>query len=65
MTGGPGTVWARVLERVQSLADADGEFDWVVSVDSTIACVHQHGMTLARDTGGSVELKESGRAGTT
>lgn len=58
-----GGVWARVLQRVQSIADADGELDWVVSVDSTIARVHQHGATLARDTGGSVELQESGRAG--
>lgn len=56
-------VWARVLERVQSLADADGELDWVVSIDSTIARVHQHGATLARATGGSVELQESRRAG--
>lgn len=56
-------VWARVLERVQSLADADGELDWVVSIDSTIARVHQHGATLARVTGGSVELQESRRAG--
>lgn len=58
-----GGVWARVLERVQSMADADGELDWVVSVDSTIARVHQHGATLARDTGGFIELQESGRAG--
>ena len=48
-------VWARVLERVQSLADADDELDWVVSVDSTIARVHQHGATLPRHTGGTVE----------
>jgi transposase len=57
-------VWGRVLERVQSLAAAGGELDWVVSVDSTIARVHQHGATLARDTGGFIELQESGRAGT-
>lgn len=56
-------VWARVLERVQSMADAGGELDWVVSVDSTITRVHQHGATLARDTGGFIELQESGRAG--
>lgn len=57
-------VWARVLERVQSRADADGELDWVVSVDSTIARVHQHAATLPRHTGGTVELQESGRPGT-
>ncbi len=58
-------VWVQVLERVQSLADADGELDWVVSVDSTIAHGHQHGATLSRHAGGSIELQESGRAGTT
>jgi transposase len=60
-------VWARVLQRVQALADAEGELGWVVSVDSTIARVHQHGATLSRSvsghTGGTVELQESGRSG--
>jgi transposase len=41
-------VWARVLERVQSLAHASGELDWVASIDSTIVRVHQHGATLPR-----------------
>lgn len=51
-------VWARVLEKVQSLAHQRGELDWVASIDSTIVRVHQHGATLRRDTGGSVELQE-------
>ena len=43
--------------------DAAGKIDWVVSIDSTIARVHQHGATLPRDTGGSTESQESaGRA---
>ncbi len=57
--------WDRVLAQLQSDADADGELDWRVSVDSTIARVHQHGATAARSslsvtshTGGSVELQE-------
>lgn len=50
--------WARVLERVQALADADGDLDWVTSIDSTIVRVHQHGATLPRTTGGGVELQE-------
>jgi hypothetical protein len=33
--------------------------DWVVSIDSTIARVHQHGATLKRDTGGSAKSQES------
>ena len=43
-------------------ADARGEIDWRVSVDSTIARVHQHGATAARistpptsHTGGPIE----------
>jgi hypothetical protein len=34
--------------RAQAEADARGEIDWRVSVDSTIARVHQHGATAAR-----------------
>ena len=37
--------------------------NWVVSIDSTIARVHQHGATLARDTGGWTESQESGAVG--
>ena len=51
-------VWARVLERTQSLAQQSGDLDWVASIDSTIVRVHQHGATLPRATGGSVELQE-------
>lgn len=54
--------WDRVLLALQAEADANGEIDWRVSVDSTIARVHQHGATAARwqltpgsHTGGSVE----------
>ena len=51
-------VWARVLEKVQSLAHRRGELDWVASIDSTIVRVHQHGATLPRTTGGRIELRE-------
>jgi transposase len=55
--------WEQLLGGVHQLADAVGEVDWVVSIDSTIARVHQHGATLARTTGGCVESQESaGRA---
>jgi transposase len=40
--------WDRVLTVLQAEADAVGEIDWRVSVDSTIARVHQHGATAAR-----------------
>jgi transposase len=60
--------WDRVLAVLQADADAAGEIDWRVSVDSTIARVHQHGATAARcssgpssHTGGSVELQGSAK----
>ncbi len=56
--------WDKILLALQIAADAAGEIDWNVSVDSTIARVHQHGGTAARSkltvtahTGGSVELQ--------
>ncbi len=56
-------VWAGVLEQVQQQAAARGDLDWVASIDSTIVRVHQHGATLSRSTGGSIELQETrGRA---
>lgn len=51
-------VWVRVLEKAQSLAQQSADLDWVASIDSTIVRVHQHGATLPRATGGSVELQE-------
>src|SRR3954447_464874 len=44
--------WARLLATVQGAAAAQGRVQWTVPVDSTITRVHQHGATLARDTGG-------------
>ncbi len=55
--------WSRVLATVQAPSAAVGQIDWTVSVDSTIARVHQHGATLSRDTGGGIELQEAGRSG--
>ena len=51
--------WEKLLAEVQKQADAAGKIDWVVSIDSTISRVHQHGATLKRDTGGSAESRES------
>lgn len=55
--------WERILAAVQARADATGELEWVTAIDSTITRVHQHGATLARDTGGLGELHESARPG--
>jgi transposase len=51
--------WDKLLIRVLAEADAAGEIDWSVSIDSTINRAHQHAATLARDTGGLAELQES------
>jgi transposase len=34
--------WERLLQHVQAEADAGGEIDWDISVDSTIVRAHQH-----------------------
>lgn len=34
--------WARVFTDLLAQADADGDLDWVVAVDSTIVRAHQH-----------------------
>jgi len=56
--------WDKIHTRLLTEADAAGEIDWNVSVDSTINRAHQHATTLARATGGIVESQEpAGRAG--
>ena len=44
--------WDRVLSRLQVQADAAGQLDWTVSVDSTIVRVHQHGANTTRPPSG-------------
>lgn len=51
--------WDRIHARLMAEADAVGEVNWDVSVDSTINRAHQHATRLARTTGGFVELHES------
>ena len=51
--------WDRIHARLMSEAQTAGDIVWDVSVDSTINRAHQHATTLARHTGGSVELQES------
>ncbi len=54
-------IWDQVLDALLVRADAEGELDWSVAVDSTICRAHQHGTTLERTTGGTVESQESPR----
>ncbi len=34
--------WAKVFTALLAQADAEGDLDWIVSVDSTIVRAHQH-----------------------
>ena len=42
-------VWDEVLTVLLSEADAAGQLDWQVSVDSTITRAHQHGTNTTRE----------------
>lgn len=53
--------WDAIHAELVAQADAVGEVDWAVSVDSTINRAHQHATTLPRHTGGLVKSHESGR----
>ena len=54
--------WDKVLAAVIAHADAAGDIDWAVSVDSTVNRAHQHATNLPRaeiPTGGTGELHET------
>lgn len=61
--------WDRVLEQLLADADAAGDIDWQLAMDSTISRVHQHAASLSREvvgalpshTGGRAELQETSR----
>lgn len=38
--------WNRLLTRLHAAADATGQLDWQVRVDSTVVPVHQHAATI-------------------
>jgi hypothetical protein len=42
----------------QARADAAGELDWLVAIDSTIVRAHQHAAGARRTAGGCVESQE-------
>ena len=49
-----------VLTHLLAQADAAGQIDCAVSIDSTINRTHQHAATLPRTTGGRRQSQESG-----
>ncbi|MGZ3101424.1 IS5 family transposase [Streptomyces sp. H72] len=44
-------VFARALQQVQAEADAAGDIDWLVQIDSTIVRAHQHAAATGRKGG--------------
>lgn len=57
-------VWDKILSQLLAEADAAGEIDWTVSIDSTVTRAHQHGTNTTRPdqpTGGFIESQESRR----
>ena len=41
--------WVKVLAGLQAAADAAGQIDWTVSIDSTVSRAHQHAAGARRD----------------
>ncbi|MFF0052280.1 IS5 family transposase [Streptomyces sp. NPDC005498] len=56
--------WERLLQQVQAAADAVGEIDWEISVDSTIVRAHQHAAGARTDPPPAPGSKGAGRHGT-
>lgn len=53
--------WDKIHAALLAQADAAGDIDWAVSIDSTVNRAHQHATTLPRVTGGPSESHESAR----
>ncbi|WTH27389.1 IS5 family transposase [Kitasatospora purpeofusca] len=52
--------WERLLQRVQAEADAAGDIDWDISVDSTIVRAHQHAAGARTDPPPALASKGAG-----
>jgi hypothetical protein len=47
----PWTAFTRALQQIQARADAAGDIDWLVQIDSTIVRAHQHAAATGRKGG--------------
>src|SRR5690606_42053629 len=47
--------WGFILKMLQAFAEASGDIDWQVSVDSTIMRAHQHAAGARRDPAAQAE----------
>ncbi|MFH9656401.1 IS5 family transposase [Streptomyces anulatus] len=56
--------WERLLQQVQAAADAAGEIDWDISVDSTVVRAHQHAAGARTDPPPAPGSKGGRRDGT-
>ncbi|WP_442806834.1 MULTISPECIES: IS5 family transposase [unclassified Streptomyces] len=54
--------WERLLQQVQAEADAVGEIDWDISVDSTVVRAHQHAAGARTDPAPAENLIHRGQA---
>ena len=57
--------WEYLLQRVQAAADAAGEIDWDVSVDSTSVRAHQHAAGARNEPPPALPASKGGRSGGT
>ncbi|MFE7909988.1 hypothetical protein ACFU47_34505, partial [Streptomyces albogriseolus] len=46
-------VFTQALQQIQAHADAAGDIDWLVQIDSTIVRAHQHAAGTGRKGGGT------------
>lgn len=52
-------VFTRALEQIQAHADAAGDIDWLVQIDSTIVRAHQHAAATGRKGGSTVRTNRT------
>ncbi|MEU7088883.1 hypothetical protein [Streptomyces achromogenes] len=52
-------MFTRALQQMQARADATGDIDWLVQIDSTIVRAHQHAAATGRTGGGAGRTKRT------
>ncbi|GGZ40279.1 transposase [Streptomyces bluensis] len=52
-------VFTQALQQIQAQADAAGDIDWLVQIDSTVVRAHQHAAATGRKGGSSVRTNRT------
>ncbi|THA22782.1 transposase, partial [Streptomyces sp. A1547] len=52
-------VFTRALQQIQARADAAGDIDWLVQIDSTIVRAHQHAAATGRKGGSTARTNRT------